>query len=310
MNRGFIKLPRQFFTHTLWTKARTYSECEAWIFLVKEARFEATPRTESIGGREITWQRGQLPASIRYLSREWQWTERSVRSLLEKLKKKGMIRIDCTQGISIITLCQYDLYSGSAAASCGKTSSGTEASTNGDTQGYTDILMEINKLRKLITQPDAQSPAQSETQPRHSPDTSLKNEKKREEKKEGLNTLSLCSPTAKKSACKTISFFSLKEKLLADNRWIKHASYFSEIPSDEFTGTLSESIDKFLRWIQAIGEEHTVSTVKDAKRRFIYWWKYHELKEKRNERETFADTRANRIPDRETPKDYTSELRF
>ncbi len=39
----------------MWNEARTFSSCEAWLDLIQSARFEATPRMESIGGREVSY---------------------------------------------------------------------------------------------------------------------------------------------------------------------------------------------------------------------------------------------------------------
>lgn len=113
---GFIKLSRKFFSNELWNEARTFSGCEAWLDLIQSARFEATPRKVSIGGREVVCNRGQYPASIRFLSRRWKWTERKVRTFLAHLKSEGMITTDDTQGVTMITLCKYDEYNSSDTA--------------------------------------------------------------------------------------------------------------------------------------------------------------------------------------------------
>lgn len=110
MEEGYIKLSRKLFNSDMWETPRTFSSCEAWIDLIQSARFEATPLTASIGGREITYGRGQYPASIRFLATRWKWSEKQVRSFLEKLKKQGRIITDCTQGMNIVTLCKYEEY--------------------------------------------------------------------------------------------------------------------------------------------------------------------------------------------------------
>lgn len=91
MEEGFLRLSRRFFSNEMWNEARTFSSCEAWLDLIQSARFEVTPRKESIGGREISYSRGQYPASIRFLSQRWKWSEKKVRSFLVHLRKKGMI---------------------------------------------------------------------------------------------------------------------------------------------------------------------------------------------------------------------------
>lgn len=110
MEDGFLRLSRRFFSNEMWNEARTFSSCEAWLDLIQSARFEATPRKESIGGREISYSRGQYPASIRFLSQRWKWSEKKVRSFLVHLRKKGMITVECNQGMNLITLCKYEEY--------------------------------------------------------------------------------------------------------------------------------------------------------------------------------------------------------
>lgn len=111
MEKGFIMLSRKLFSHRIWKASRTFSECEAWIDLIQSARFEATVTIERIGGRDITYGRGQYPASISFLSKRWGWlSEKKVRNFLDMLKKEGMITTDAKQGMNIITLCKYDDY--------------------------------------------------------------------------------------------------------------------------------------------------------------------------------------------------------
>ena len=107
---GYIKLSRKFFSNDMWNEARTFSSCEAWLDLIQSARFEATPRMESIGGREVSYTRGQYPASISFLMKRWKWSEKKVRYFLSKLKKQGMITTCNQQGMTVITLCNYDEY--------------------------------------------------------------------------------------------------------------------------------------------------------------------------------------------------------
>lgn len=152
MEKGFIMLSRKFFSNKIWEAARTFSECEAWLDLIQSARFEATDTIECIGGREITYGRGQYPASIRFLSKKWHWSERVVRTFLSKLVKEKMITTDSGQGMNIITLCKYEEYNGTAR----------------DTLNDTGINQEIKRLTELVTQ--------LATQPRHTGDTNLNKE--------------------------------------------------------------------------------------------------------------------------------------
>lgn len=166
---GYIKLSRKFFSNDMWNEARTFSSCEAWLDLIQSARFEATPRMESIGGREVSYTRGQYPASIRFLSKRWHWTERRVRTFLSFLKRENMITLSQDQGMNIITLVKYNDYNGNPID--------TAIDTGGDTIRDTDIVQKINDLQaqvtqlmtRLATQPVTHP--QKETEKRHTGDT-------------------------------------------------------------------------------------------------------------------------------------------
>lgn len=166
---GYIKLSRKFFSNDMWNEARTFSSCEAWLDLIQSARFEATPRMESIGGRDVSYTIGQYPASIRFLSRRWHWTERKVRTFLAFLRRENMITLSKEQGMNIITLVKYNDYNGNPTD--------TASDTNNDTMSDTTILQEINELRSQVTQLTTQlltqpvTHQQNETEERHTGDT-------------------------------------------------------------------------------------------------------------------------------------------
>ena len=166
---GYIKLSRKFFSNDMWNEARTFSSCEAWLDLIQSARFEATPRMESIGGREVSYTRGQYPASIRFLSKRWHWTERRVRTFLSFLKRENMITLSQDQGMNIITLVKYNDYNGNAID--------TAIDTGSDTISDTDIIQKINDLQSQVTQlmtrlaTQPVTHPQKETEKRHTGDT-------------------------------------------------------------------------------------------------------------------------------------------
>lgn len=176
---GYIKLSRKFFSNDMWNEARTFSSCEAWLDLIQSARFEATPRMESIGGREVSYTRGQYPASIRFLSKRWHWSERRVRTFLAFLKRENMITLSKEQGMNIITLVKYNDYNGNPTD--------TASDTSNDTMCDTNIIQEINDLRSQVTQLMTQVSTQRVTQPtkeaekRHTGDTKQIKEKNNKE---------------------------------------------------------------------------------------------------------------------------------
>lgn len=106
MNGGFLRLDRRFFSGCLWKEARTYSMAEAWLYLIEKARFDGIDEAACvrIGGREVSYTRGQYPASIRFLSKAWRWAEKAVRNFLSLLKRWKYVAVECSQGINVITV--------------------------------------------------------------------------------------------------------------------------------------------------------------------------------------------------------------
>lgn len=164
MEKGFIMLSRKFFSNEMWEAARTFSECEAWLDLIQGARFDATRLTASIGGREITYERGQYPASNRFLAKRWKWGEQKVKGFLDKLRRKGMITTDNSQGLTVITLVKYEDYNSNNPA-------------NNPTINP-DNTFDINKLQELVTQCVTQQITQ--LQPSGNPNNNKENKEYKE----------------------------------------------------------------------------------------------------------------------------------
>ncbi|MPM96823.1 hypothetical protein SDC9_143988 [bioreactor metagenome] len=108
---AFIRLDRSFFDGKYWTSQRAFSQAEAWLDLIQSARFEAETATRILAnGRRISIKRGELHASLRYLSTRWGWGVDKTRRFIENAKKDGDIEHRTEQGESIIKLCNYDYY--------------------------------------------------------------------------------------------------------------------------------------------------------------------------------------------------------
>jgi hypothetical protein len=105
---GFIKINRKFFDNFLWNEARVYSKAEAWLDMIRMARFEAS--TEIINGKVIELQRGEIPASRRFLELRWNWGSSKVSNFMKTLSKMGMINQRQTAGQTIVRLVNYGLY--------------------------------------------------------------------------------------------------------------------------------------------------------------------------------------------------------
>lgn len=229
---GFIKLSRKFFSNELWSEARTFSRCEAWLDMIQSARFEATPRKVSIGGREVVCNRGQYPASIRFLSRRWRWTERKVRTFLSYLKKEGMITSEVIQGMNMITLCKYEGYN--------------SIDTVSDTANGTDIVNIINDLQRKMTQLMTQQ-ATHAPKKRHTGDTNTKKEE--DNYKE--------SPNGDEKEAEASSPASPNPDFIKFNDWLKQNAPFCSNPKN-FPSRITES--EFLK----LKEKYTGKQIADV----------------------------------------------
>ena len=164
MDNGYIKFHRKGFKHKFWTKARVFSEFEAWFDLLASARYDETETNEYIDGREIRYGRGQFPASIRFLAKRWNWGEQKVRSFINSLKKDKSITTSKDQGQTIITICRYATYNSLENAK----------NTANNTPSDTDISLLLKELQDM----KAHLTTQQITQQQHSDNTKNKKDKK------------------------------------------------------------------------------------------------------------------------------------
>ncbi len=105
---AYIQLDRKYFNNFLWNEERVYSKAEAWLDLIQMARFEAS--TEFVNGKIIELQRGEIPASRRFLELRWQWGSTKVSNFLKILVSQGMINQKQTNGQTVLSLTKYKDY--------------------------------------------------------------------------------------------------------------------------------------------------------------------------------------------------------
>ena len=278
MEKGFIKLSRSFFDNKIWQTARAFSECEAWLDLIQSARFEASPTTSRIGSYEVTWGRGQYPASIRFLSKKWGRSERWVRSLLGRLKREKMITVDNTKGISVITLVNFDKY-------------------NGDTLSDTpsDTLNGLNnkRLSALVTHIVTQQVTQileNEGKMRHTLDT---NKKKEEEYI--TSQFPPISPTIGETPLREIKAYVLS----CEQTWLDAIGMNRHLSPEK----VGEWLDKFFAELEMNGETH--KELKDFKKHFNNWLKIQLEHENSGNRKNTGNSKALREKDTFAQKDYS-----
>lgn len=109
---GYIPISRQLFEHPFWIEEREFSRAEAWIDLLRSVRFEANSTKVIIGNKAITIQRGEYPASLRFLAKRWKWSKNKVDSFLNLLIDERMIEKRTAEGTTqtVIKICNYDTY--------------------------------------------------------------------------------------------------------------------------------------------------------------------------------------------------------
>jgi hypothetical protein len=108
---GFIKVPRFLLKDPLLREAAYF---HAWLWLVSQAGWQPT-RVPVSNGRNteiIGLERGQLSHSRRYMAMSLGWSEKRVRTFLNRLQKVGMIDLQTDQLQTVITICDYDIYQG------------------------------------------------------------------------------------------------------------------------------------------------------------------------------------------------------
>jgi len=70
-------------------KKKAASRCEAWIDLIRFARWKAGAIDNQ--GRVVYVERGELMASRSFLAQRWNWTEKAVRHFMKRLEQEFMV---------------------------------------------------------------------------------------------------------------------------------------------------------------------------------------------------------------------------
>src|SRR5207302_425126 len=112
IERGFITLARGVLEHPVVGAGHQYSALEAWLWLLFEAAWKPR-RVRVSNGRTVTTlpiKRGQLSYSRSYIAAAWGWSEKRVRTFLQRLELEGMIDRQAGRHQTVITICNYEKY--------------------------------------------------------------------------------------------------------------------------------------------------------------------------------------------------------
>lgn len=163
MEKGFLILPRNYFESFAWQQTREYSEAEAWLDIIRSARYDSEPCTAIINEKSVTWTRGEWPVSLRFLANRWQWSIRRVRTFMTRLCRLGLVTLTSNTVNTIVQVVDYDKY-------CG-TQNDTLNDTQSDTPNDTPTILDNNLTTNNFQRHTPSMSTQQETCNRHTSDT-------------------------------------------------------------------------------------------------------------------------------------------
>ena len=109
MNGGYVKIARGIFRHNMF-KDEPFTEREAWIWLICGASYKddtiRIPNTNIV----TKIKRGEYMASYRFLATKFKWPISRVKRVIERFKSGLMLNTRVEQGITFITIENYDEY--------------------------------------------------------------------------------------------------------------------------------------------------------------------------------------------------------
>ena len=109
MSGGYVKIARGIFKHNMF-KDEPFTEREVWIWLICGASYKDD--TIRIPNTNIVTQikRGEYMASYRFLATKFKWPISRVKRFIDRLKSGTMLNTRVVQGITFITIENYDEY--------------------------------------------------------------------------------------------------------------------------------------------------------------------------------------------------------
>ena len=89
--QGWIRISRETFDggNPFWEEKRKFSRFEAWVDLVRRARF--APGVQVIDGGRVRLERGEFSESVRTLAQAWGWSKTSVHRLFQMCSESGAL---------------------------------------------------------------------------------------------------------------------------------------------------------------------------------------------------------------------------
>ncbi len=109
---GFIAIARSLLDHPIVGARKPYSDTEAWLWLLFEAAWKPK-RVRVTNGRTsslVVLERGELSHSRSFMAAAWGWSEKRVRTFLNRLETDKMIDRQTGQLQTKLKICNYNNY--------------------------------------------------------------------------------------------------------------------------------------------------------------------------------------------------------
>jgi hypothetical protein len=156
--QGFVKWyrsAREHWTHFLQQK-RPATDHEAFLDLIQEANYTRTSVERD--GKIIPINRGQVLTTEDNLAKRWRWSRGKVRRFLRAAQGSAEIQRETVQGITILTLCNYDKWQsdGTGRGTSHGTTDGTHLKKEKERErssGYHKTPEQIEELRQKLGLP-------------------------------------------------------------------------------------------------------------------------------------------------------------
>ena len=107
-DEGYFYLERKLFQDELFKKERKHSEFEAWIDLIRLAKF--APEYVEIKQPRVLVRRGEMQYTLRTLAERWRWSTTKTVRFLDYLENRNSISRKKIQGVSLLFLVNYNEY--------------------------------------------------------------------------------------------------------------------------------------------------------------------------------------------------------
>jgi hypothetical protein len=152
---GYVLIARGLLTHPRFKPAGAFTNAEAWLWMINAAAFKPHSVVVMTGRqrRTIELQRGQFSHSVRFLANAWGWSSGRVQRFLEVLQTDTAIDMQTDTGQTVITLCNYEAYQGTADTA--DTQTGTRSGEQTDTKKKQGIrINDIKRSRAAASDED------------------------------------------------------------------------------------------------------------------------------------------------------------